>query len=242
MGAMTYCDRLITKFKFLVPGTVLIAGSTSSGKTHLVKEILFNKEKVIEKPVAKVIYHYRTWQPLYDELQERLPEISFRNEIHAEEEPEVAPINECIVVIFDDFAQEMLNNSAALYILSHFIVFSHHCRYITIMITQNLYMQSKHQRTLSLNSSYLCLFRNLSDSEQIRRLARQVYGKERAKDFMAIYNKIMIPGQRYKYCLLNLHPRSQIGQSVHVNVIPYDTIDIQELERIYIPKPTGSYI
>ena len=52
----------------------------------------------------------------------------------------------------------------------------------------------------------------------------------------------MNSGGRHKYLLLNLHQYSSIGQSVHTNIIPSDSIEPQDLERIYLPKPSPSYI
>ena len=239
--SMTYCDRKVEKFKFYIPGTVLIAGSTSSGKTHLVSQILKHREKLIEKPVAKIIYYYKTWQPLYDVMRSEIPEIIFKNELDITE-PEKSSINKCTVVIFDDVSEAMRYGPTAIFILSHFTIFSNHCRYLTIYICQNLYEQTRYQRTLSLNCSYLILFRNLRDSEQIARLAVQVYGKGRAKHFLELYSKIMTGGRRFSYVILNLHPFSPIGQTVYCNIIQDRDFHPDGLERIFVPKPTGSYI
>ena len=221
---------------------MLIAGSTSSGKTHLVKDILLNREKLIEKPVERVIYYYKTWQPLYEELRARIQQITFRNELNVTEEPEKAPENSCFVVIFDGVSDAMTHSSTGLFILSHWTIYSHHSQYLSIFISQNLYDRNKYQRPLSLNSNYLILFRNLRDIEQVGKLARQVYGKGRAKHFMKLYMKIMTSGPRYSYLILNLHPHTLICQSVHVNITGSDSFEPEKLERVYIPKPMANYI
>jgi hypothetical protein len=54
---------------------------------------------------------------------------------------------------------------------------SHHRNISVILITQNIFHQSKHCRDISLNAKYLVLLKNVRDRSQFSRLAQQVYPK-----------------------------------------------------------------
>ena len=55
-----------------------------------------------------------------------------------------------------------------------FTKFSHHLKISVVYILQNLFVQSKNQRSISLNSGYIVLFKNPRDFSQAIFLARQV--------------------------------------------------------------------
>ena len=50
----------------------------------------------------------------------------------------------------------------------------HHRNASVIYITQNMFQQSKSSRTISLNSRYMILFRNVRNKNQVKTLAQQM--------------------------------------------------------------------
>ncbi len=52
---------------------------------------------------------------------------------------------------------------------------SHHRNMSIMYIVQNLFGKNKEQRTISLNSHYLVIFKNPRDASQITHLAKQMY-------------------------------------------------------------------
>jgi len=54
---------------------------------------------------------------------------------------------------------------------------SHHRNISFILITLNIFHQSKHCNEISLNATYLVLLKNVRDRSQFSRLAQQVYPK-----------------------------------------------------------------
>ena len=119
---MLQCRRRLKKFAFKVPGTVLVAGSTHSGKSYLVNQILIQRKLLIEQPVHKVVYYYSTWQPLYDELLKYVPNITFLNEIDLGRELEKGPHGHTIVTIFDNFGEALKDRELGNFILKHFLI------------------------------------------------------------------------------------------------------------------------
>ena len=51
----------------------------------------------------------------------------------------------------------------------------HHLRFSVLFITHNCFQQGKCSRTISLNTHYLILFRNMRDGQQIVSLGKQLF-------------------------------------------------------------------
>ena len=56
-----------------------------------------------------------------------------------------------------------------------FTQYVHHRNLSAIYMVQNLFVQGKSSRTISLNTNYLILFKNPRDNNQVSVLARQMY-------------------------------------------------------------------
>ena len=67
-------------------------------------------------------------------------------------------------------------------IASFFTKGSHHRNISVILITQNLFHQNSHFRTIKRNSQYLILFKNPRDTQQIEILDRQLSKRNRLKE------------------------------------------------------------
>ena len=65
---------------------------------------------------------------------------------------------------------------------------SHHRNVSVICVLQNLYYKGKENRTMSLNSSYLVMFKNPRDQQQVAVLARQMY-PNRPQHFVTEYDR-----------------------------------------------------
>ena len=73
------------------------------------------------------------------------------------------------LIVIDDFMRESSSNV----IVDLFVRKSHHRSISVFFLSQNLFY--KGQRDISLNVSYLIVFKNPRDRAQIQHLARQVY-------------------------------------------------------------------
>ena len=71
-------------------------------------------------------------------------------------------------IVVDDLMEEAYGQTDALY-----TKFSHHLNISVFFVVQNLF--KKQQRTMSLNTHYMFLFKNPRDSAFISHLARQIY-------------------------------------------------------------------
>ena len=96
-----------------------------------------------------------------------------------------------------------------------------------IIITQNIFAQSKHARTINLNTHYLVLFRNYRDSSQISNLGRQIYPGQ-VKLLQDIY--IDATRAKYGYLLIDMSPHAEnVEYRLRTRIMPgEDTV-------VYIP-------
>ena len=99
---------------------------------------------------------------------QQIPNIEF---IQGIELPEV-DIRHPHLVVLDDLMIDATKNKD---VSNLFTVGSHHRNTSVICLLQNLFYQGKENRTLTLNSHYLVLFKNPRDQLQVMHLARQMY-------------------------------------------------------------------
>jgi hypothetical protein len=152
---------------FKAPFRSIIGGPSMSGKSRLLIDILKANKKYIYPPPDRIVYCYSRPQSAFTELAELNIEL-------VEGIPEIDQFDPAInnLIILDDLMTECASNVT---ILNLFTVDSHHKNISTFLISQNLFAQGKHSRTISLNCNYMIVFDNPRDRSQILYLARQMY-------------------------------------------------------------------
>lgn len=157
--------------RLLSPFTMLIAGPTSCGKSHLVFEIIKNVHTLVTPEVHDITYCYSQWQPGFKQLQEN--GVKFYKGLLSREElfDEERDTTKHSMLIIDD----LLDPEYAPLAKDLFIKGSHHLNMNVIFITQNLFFANKDFRTLSLNAHYLVIFKNPRDMSQIGYISRQAF-------------------------------------------------------------------
>ena len=145
------------------PFTCVIAGPTGCGKTYFVKQFLQHLSDMMNPIPSEVIWCYKEWQPGYETVTgvtfvEGLPKAE---EWHGDNRR---------LVIVDDLMSETDERVTKLFTKG-----SHHRNLSVMYLVQNLFGKNKEQRTISLNSHYLVVFKNPRDASQIVHLAKQMY-------------------------------------------------------------------
>ena len=214
MVEKTNCER----FQLLHPFTALVAGMTGSGKTVWVQTLIEHRHDVIKPPPQRIVWSYSQWQPAYDTMIRNVPGIEFVKGIPHELDEEWyfnPKINNLMVI--DDQMAETSNDKR---ILNLFTKGSHHRNLSVIFLVQNVYFQGKIMRTLSLNASYLVLFKNPRDKLQMMTLGKQMYpGK--SSQFVQKYEAAV---QRpYGYLFVDLKPNTKDECRLRTNVLPNDS-------------------
>ena len=149
-----------------------MSGPTSCGKTFLVKAILQNCNSLLYPIPDRIIWLYKRWQPLYDEIQTTVfPKVEFIQGIPLDLDKDTF-INPKMknLIILDDL---MSTASKDPRITELFTERSHHRNLSVVAINQNLYYNK--DPTHSRNCHYLILFNNPVDKLQVMTLSRQMY-------------------------------------------------------------------
>lgn len=199
------------------PFTLLCAGPSNSGKSTWVKNFLKYRDRMCSTSFSRIIFYYAEWQPLYETLDEN---VSFQEGLpHS---TDFANDLEPKLLIIDDFMREASNKV----IIDLFVKSSHHRNLSVIFITQNLF--HKGQRDISLNVSYLVVFRNLRDRSQINTLARQIF-PENSAFIKEIFKEAT--SKPHSYLLFDLTQATSDDLRFRTSIFPCDGY-----ECVYVPK------
>ena len=157
--------------KFQHPFTMIVAEPTMSGKSTWMKQLLLSD--FITPPPNRIIWLYKRWQPLYDELKDRVPHLELIQGLpdNLNSDTFLNP-QERTLVIIDDLMKNATENKD---VCDLFVEGANHRNLSTACIMQNLFNKGKKNRTVSLNSQYLILCKNTRDQQQNATLARQRY-------------------------------------------------------------------
>jgi septin family protein len=212
----------IETFIFRHPFTCMIVGPSQSGKTSLIKNILFENKELINEPPDKIYYCYSEWQPAFEELKNSCNNIEFIKGIIETDEIDSTLKN---LVILDDLMEECGKDKT---VDNLFTKDSHHKNISVFFISQNLFSKDKNCRTISINSRYLVLMNNPRDKLQIEVLARQMFPNN-SKYLIEAYEDA-VRSSEYGYLVLDFHHKTDSKLRVLSGILHKET-------RIYyVPK------
>ncbi len=171
-------------FRLQHPFSCVISGPSNSGKSYFVKLLLEKGLNLISKKIENIVWLYDCWQPLYDDVL-KLYDIKFVQGIpESLNDDDLLPVTKPNLLIVDDLMQQASANSELQRVFTQYV---HHRNLSAIYIVQNLFVQGKSSRTISLNANYMILFKNPRDVNQVAMLGRQMYPGN-TKYFMECYH------------------------------------------------------
>ena len=179
------------------PFTMIVAGPTRSGKTTWVASLLENRRQQILPTPSRIIYCYRHWQTMYDELDKLIIDIEFSDELPTAET--FSTFSDSLIIL-DDMMDDVVNSSEMMKV---FTEASHHKNVSVIFMSQNIFHPGSRARTISLNTQYMVLFKNPRDRQQIKTLARQMY-PDNWINFMERFNRAT--NKPYGKLIIDLRP------------------------------------
>lgn len=207
--------------RLIWPATMCVYGTSLSGKTSLVLDLIANRDKVFKVKVNKVFYIYTSMQKVFEEFVKVHPDVTFttdQNDIPSNPE-------EPLLIIYDD-KMIQFQSSDNTYISDVFIQKNHHSGVFTILILQSLF--PKNLKCVTSNSTYHIVFPNFRDKSALSHLARQVCPGQ--PQFLHEAMKDCCATQKFGYLLLDCSS-SQHDKFRCRNFI-YPTIS----SKIYVPK------
>ena len=198
--------------RFKHPFTCLVAGPTGSGKTTFVRRLLQQRNEMISPVPNRVLWCYGVWQAAYDRMTDLVDEW-----VEGLPDPTQLMKGQQYLVIVDDLMTEMTGG----HMTTLFTKTSHHADASIVYIVQNLFHKGKEQRTISLNSHYLVLFKNPRDASQISHLAKQMYpSKVESKFLQEAFADAT--AQPFGYLLIDLKQSTPDWSRVRTAIFPDD--------------------
>ena len=199
------------------PFTACISGPSSCGKTFFLTRFINSITEMVHPIPEEIIYCYSEYQPLFDSLKER-------GVIFHEGIPDVdswTPGKRRLVIL-DDLMSEADERVTRI-----FTKISHHRSMSVIEVVQNIFGKNKEQRTISLNSHYIVIFKNPRDKSQIINLGKQIYLGQNEFVREAFKSATEKPNS---YILFDLRQETCDQLRVRTNIFP------GEVHTVYIPK------
>ena len=189
------------------PFTCVIAGPTGSGKTVWVTQFLNQISTLMTPTPEEIIWCYGEWQPGYNRMKgvtfvEGLPKI---NEWQGHRRR---------LVVIDDLMSETDGRVTKLFTKG-----SHHRNLSVMYIVQNLFGKNKEQRTITLNSHYMVVFKNPRDASQITHLGKQMYPGKLKYVQEAFKDATLKP---HGYLLFDLRQETPDHLRLRTDIIPPD--------------------
>ena len=197
--------------RFMHPFTAIVAGPSSLGKSMFCMRLIRNAGECIAPPPERIMYCYSVYQTIFDqfpnvEFIEGLPDLNMFDGIKR------------TLLIIDDLMHETNEIVAQL-----FTRVSHHKNVSVVYLTQNIFSNNKHNRTISLNTHHMILFKNVRDATQVHCLARQMFPKN-SEAMMQGYKDAT--GKPYGYLLVDLTQSMDDRLRLRTKIFPDDTGEV----------------
>ena len=211
--------------RFRHPFSCIIGGSSGSGKTVWVKNLLENCDMMIAHGdpnlvhtafTLRVIYFYNEDQSqLFAEMKangsvtefiQGVPDLQTVEELSSTHDPAIIVIDDLMNHINDD--------------LSELFTSFRHRNISVIYLTQNIFQKEKQFRTMSLNANHIVFMRNPRDSSQIMHFAKQ-FSPNNIHYVVQAYRDAT--GKRaYTYLHFDLCQRTSDIIRVRTNIFPHE--------------------
>ena len=214
-------------FKLHHPFSMLVAGPRGAGKSEFVKQLLSLKCFTMTNPPERIVWFYGRHQPdLFCSLAQEIPCIEFYEGLPTNIEVmfDRSKRNICII---DDLMQSTSGNQ----LVENLFTNGRHLNLSVVFVSQNLFYTLKKCRAISLNSTYIVVFKNPRDQSQIHHLACQMFPSKPKFLQVAYEDATKDP---YWYLCLDFHPNSPEFATVGGNIFQCDLLD--DPCCLYLPK------
>jgi hypothetical protein len=213
-------------------GTILLSGSTGSGKTYFMYKVLRDMDFLFVTPPNKIKYFYSSWQKLYDKMIEMLgSRISFEQGVPNEESVHefLQTTQPPSMLIFDDLSRSFLNDKLSEQL---YCVQSHHSQCFVFCLQHSLYYKAQFSRIVSLNSKIYIFLTNHRNADQIKTFSYQTQiGQALVESYLDAINSYS-----YGYLVCDLSVNCPADLRIRTQIFKDD-----EHLIVYIPTTSKTY-
>ena len=224
---------------FRHPFTMVVSGSTGSGKTVWVMRLIANINSVIENGENSEERAIDTLQYCYGALNSNVMELKRRESLTEGKESikilthssvpdeelirkESGP-NRKLLLVLDD----LMVTAKSSFLDTLFTLGSHNWGVSVVLVTQHLF--GKELRIARNNAHYLVLLRNPAGALQIRMIASHLFPGKHGY-FMEAYTDAT--AQSYSYLLIDMHPKTDAHMRLKACIFPSEGA----YSVVYVPK------
>ena len=170
---------------------------------------------MIDGVPEKILYCYGAYQSMFDEMKNEIPNIFFVEGL-PNDLLDMVDSRQRNLLILDDLMSELADNKMMIQLFTK----GRHNNLSVIFIVHNLFYQGKEMRTVSLNASYIVLFRSPRDKTQIMNLAKQMYPGN-AKFVLEAYENAA--ERSHEYLVIDLRSNTPEQFRLRTNIFPDET-------------------
>lgn len=171
---------------------------------------------MLSPPPQRIVVVYGEWQTEYEHLRKLFPWIEFlKGPMQPSLYDSFRPEQNNLLVLDD----QMLEAGRTQQLEKYFVQGSHHRNLSVVFIVQNIFEKGKAQRTTSLNSNYIVLYKNPRDSGQAAVLGRQMY-PSKWRQFVSAFQTATI--EPYSYLLVDFMPSTPEELRLRGHIFPSD--------------------
>ena len=176
---------------------LFLVGPSACGKSVFIQNLLQNISTVSKRNPTKIIYVYKVWQPLYEDMNlQGLVHLFIKEDENLAEKLKMETIGETSLIVFDD----LINSKNLGEISNLFVVDGRHSNYSMIFTSQRMFVNNEYFRQISNNCDYFVVFKNPRNYSEIRTLAQQLTPIN--LELLEIYTKATT--EPYSYLFINL--------------------------------------
>ena len=196
---------VISDYQFSLPMRAIFAGSSQSGKTYMIGEMLKHQSEIFSSQFDFVKYYYPSFLEESPVDYHNLTNTPISYSSGFPSKSEVLSLPENTLLIIDDQADTAVKSDL---ISQIYKVISGKRRLSIILVTQNYFIQGKHSREIRNSCNYVGLFRNCCDDLLNSRVAT-AFGLKLA---YAAAEKELFCCQVYPFIFIDQTQRGQISQ------------------------------
>ena len=204
------------------PFSLLVSGSRGAGKSVFARNLIKYRNDVFDKQFDRIVWLFAKHQEdLLEELKSYFPTVEYVFGLPADLD-EMFDKSKNNLLVLDDLMSQASSDQR----IEQLFTRGRHDNLSIIYLTQNLF-HSK-QRTISLNSDYIVVFKTPRDQSQFHHLAKQFLPGNSKFLLWAFKDATKKP---FSYIFLDARPQTNDKHRVRTNILPNEAP-----QYVYIPS------